>query len=320
MFFDKLLDFGEIIMGCRFLTVDVFTGSTFDGAQIAVVPKAQNLTTELMQKIAAELNLWRTVFVVAEDKNNANFSIRIFNQKKEFEFGGHATIGAIHALAQEQALNLVEGENNFTLNEAYGNVACTVEISGGKPVFQQFTSQAKIEIDRFTPTIEELSEFLTIKPYHLNVNGFNPLLVASHVPYLFVPVDNYASLSHIDFDYKAWAASSAPATFASSIFLFTMSENIVNGESQPHFHCRMVGPHFSHHEDPPIGAAMPAFSAYLHQFSVGKNLPLNFIAERGAFAGRKSEIHVEVLNASDNTVEVKIGGKAILASQGELYL
>ncbi len=158
MFFDKLLDFGEIIMGCRFLTVDVFTGSTFDGAQIAVVPKAQNLTTELMQKIAAELNLWRTVFVVAEDKNNANFSIRIFNQK-EFEFGGHATIGAIHALAQEQALNLVEGENNFTLNEAYGNVACTVEISGGKPVFQQFTSQAKIEIDRFTPTIEELSEF-----------------------------------------------------------------------------------------------------------------------------------------------------------------
>ena len=65
-------------MACRFLTVDVFTNKIFEGAQIAVVPNAEQLSAELMQKIAAELNLWRTVFILPTT-TSASFTVRIFN-------------------------------------------------------------------------------------------------------------------------------------------------------------------------------------------------------------------------------------------------
>lgn len=302
-------------MGCRFLTVDVFTSEAFEGAQIAVVPNAEHLSDINMQKIAAELSVWRTVFILPSSNEQNAQAIRIFNQQREFDFGGHATIAAIHALGVLNKKALSEGENEFILEEKYGDVTCTVNMQNDKPVFHQFTSQTKVEIDRFTPTLQELSEFLSIKSYHFDVKNFNPLLVASHVPYLFVPVDNYASLSSVHFDYKAWTASSAPSNFASSIFLFSVSEN--NG--QAHFHCRLVGPDIGLHEDPPIGAAMPAFAAYLKQFPIASQLPLKFIAERGAFAGRKSELHVEIIAADNHTVTVKIGGEAVLVSQGEMY-
>ncbi|MGJ8693350.1 MAG: PhzF family phenazine biosynthesis protein [Thalassotalea sp.] len=303
-------------MTCNFLTVDVFTATAFNGAQIAVVPDAKALSAQQMQNIAGEFNLWRTVFITNAPSANQACNIRIFNAKKEFDFGGHATIGAIHAIAKLGLLQFSEGSNDFVIKENYGDVACNVEIKAGEPIFQQFTSQAKVEIDRFTPTLEELSEFLSTESYHFISNDFHPLLVASHLPYLFIPVDNCASLSSIHFDYKAWATSSAPATFASAIFLFSMSEE----RGQKHFHCRLVGPNFGLHEDPPIGAAMPAFAAYLNQFAVGQSLPFNFIAQRGVYAGRKSELHVEILAAQEQQVSVKIGGEAVLVSNGEMFL
>lgn len=301
-------------MSCNFLTVDVFTAQAFEGAQIAVVPDAESLSTEDMQKLAQEFNLWRTVFVTSKQAKHCQ--IRVFNAKREFDFGGHATIGTIHALAYLGELSLSEGDNQFVIKENYGDVLCNVQVKNGEAVFQQFTSEATTEIDSFTPRLEEFSDFLSVDASHFHVAGFHPLLVASHLPYLFVPVDNFATLSSIHFDYKAWTASTAPATFANAIFLFSVSEH----QGQPYFHCRLVGPNFGLQEDPPIGAAMPAFASYLTQFAMGKHLPLKFIAERGVYAGRKSELHVEILSAQANKVSVKIGGQAVLVSKGELFV
>lgn len=303
-------------MTCSFFTVDVFTDQAFQGAQIAVVPDASELSAEQMQQYAQEFNLWRSVFVTSAVNEDKARKLKVFNSKKEFDFGGHATLAAIHALAETGQLSLEEGSNEFILQENSGDVHCNVDMQAGKAVFQQFTSDTQIEIDRFTPRLDELASFLSVKPYHFEVSGFQPLLVASHLPYLFVPVDNYATLSSIQFDYNAWTASTAPATFANAIFLFSVSQN----QGELHFHCRLVGPNFGIHEDPPIGAAMPAFAAYLSQFSVGQNLPLSFVAERGIYAGRKSEVYVDVISVSDSAVRVKIGGQAVLMSKGEVLV
>jgi len=69
--------------------------------------------------------------------------------------------------------------------------------------------------------------------------------------------------------------------FCQFYFLFSATEH--NGKA--HFHCRLVGPNFGLHEDPPIAAAMPAFSAYIAQY---KSVPTQFTAERGAF--REEEV------------------------------
>lgn len=303
-------------MSCDFYTVDVFTAERFEGAQIAVIPDASALNEEQMQKMAAEFNLWRTVFILPSEQADAAKQLRIFNAKKEFQFGGHATLAAIYTLAKQELIEVNEGLNSFLLKENYGDVACQVTMKNGEPIFNQFMTQAKPEFDRFTPTEDELSDILSLKSYHFSVKGFTPMLASTHLPYLFVPVDNFASLSAAQFNYKAWSESSAPATFANALFLFSVS----NSNDGLHFHCRLVGPAFGLHEDPPIGAAIPAFAGYLNQFLIGQNLPLSFVAERGAFVGRKSILHVELLSNNEGEISVNIGGEAVLVSEGKVYL
>ena len=48
----------------RYRVVDVFTSEPLAGNPLAVFPNARNLSTDLMQKIARELNLSETVFVL----------------------------------------------------------------------------------------------------------------------------------------------------------------------------------------------------------------------------------------------------------------
>lgn len=301
-------------MAIKFYTVDVFTKKRFEGAQIAVVPDAQGLSDEQMLAIAAEFNLWRTVFILPSDK--AQKKIRIFNGKREFEFGGHPTIAAIYALAKTGELELKEGENQFSLEETHGCVSCKVTMENGEPVFNQFTTAANLEFDRFTPSAEELGDMLSIESYHFNVNGFTPLLVATHIPYLIVPVDSFESLKAARFNYDAWARSAAPATCANAILLFSGKSAFSTSD----FHCRLVGPVFGIHEDPPIGASIPAFAGYLNQFPVYSELPSKFVAERGAHQGRRSFLHVDMVSKKDNELTVNIGGSAVLSSEGQLLI
>lgn len=301
-------------MAIKYYTVDVFTKNRFEGAQIAVVPEAEGLTEAQMLQIAGEFNLWRTVFVT-----QANFGVpklRIFNQSREFEFGGHPTIAAIYCLAKTGVIKLSEGQNDFLLEEAHGKVPCSVLVKDGEPIFNQFETSARPEYDKFTPSADELGEMLSIDSYHFNVNGFTPMLVATQIPYLIVPVDSFESLKAARFNYDAWARSTAPATCANAILLFSGKNALSNSD----FHCRLVGPVFGIHEDPPVGAAMPAFAGYLNQFPVYSELPVGFVAERGAHQGRKSFLHIEMLESLDGEIKVKMGGHAVLATEGKLLI
>lgn len=301
-------------MSIQYYTVDVFTKTRFQGAQIAVIPNANTLSEAHMLQIAEEFRVWRTVFIFPSE--SADYKIRIFNGTREFAFGGHPTIAAIYVLSHTGALALKEGKNNFTLEESHGIVDCSVEVKDGKPVFNQYSASSHAEVDVFTPDAEELSEILSLQSYHFNVNGFKPLLVTTHTPYIIVPVDCFESLQAARFNYDAWARSAAPATCANSILLFCGK----GAFSTSDFHCRLLGPVFGIHEDPPIGASVPAFAAYLNQFPAYKNLPARFIAERGAFTGRSSFLHVDVLSYQDQKVDIKMGGNATLFSEGTLYI
>ena len=48
----------------RFIQLDVFTEEAFAGNSLAVFPEAEGLTDEQMMKIAREMNLSETVFVL----------------------------------------------------------------------------------------------------------------------------------------------------------------------------------------------------------------------------------------------------------------
>ena len=59
---------GKQLVSHRFIQLDVFTREPFAGNPLAVFPEAEGITSEEMMKIAREMNLSETVFVLKPDK------------------------------------------------------------------------------------------------------------------------------------------------------------------------------------------------------------------------------------------------------------
>ena len=83
----------------RFVQVDVFTDTPFGGNPLAVFPEAEGLTTEEMQKLAKEMNLSETTFVLPSEAQGADFKVRIFTPAAELPFAGHPVVGTHWVLA-----------------------------------------------------------------------------------------------------------------------------------------------------------------------------------------------------------------------------
>ena len=77
----------------RYRIVDVFTDVALEGNALAVFPDAAGLDTQHMQKIARELNLSETTFVVPSSRPDCAVGVRIFTPTREMLFAGHPTIG-----------------------------------------------------------------------------------------------------------------------------------------------------------------------------------------------------------------------------------
>src|SRR5437762_498129 len=86
-------------MKIEFQTVDVFTNKQFGGNPLAVVADARGLSSEQMQRIAAEFNLSETTFVLPPADSANTAAVRIFTPKAEMPFAGHPNVGTGFVLA-----------------------------------------------------------------------------------------------------------------------------------------------------------------------------------------------------------------------------
>jgi len=87
-------------MNKDFVQVDAFSARQLYGNPAAVVFDADDLPSETMQKIAQEMNLSETVFIVKPTTGEADYRARIFTPKSELPFAGHPTVAAAHALLE----------------------------------------------------------------------------------------------------------------------------------------------------------------------------------------------------------------------------
>ena len=151
----------------RFVQLDVFTDEPFAGNPLAVFPEAEGLTDEQMLKIAREMNLSETVFVLRPDKEttangkqqSANSKqpeaaaevlrrLRIFTPAREIPFAGHPVVGTWNALAREGVVPIPEGGQGWTRihhEVGIGVLPVDIEFKDGAPV-QVVMTQGKFEI------------------------------------------------------------------------------------------------------------------------------------------------------------------------------
>lgn len=104
----------------RILTVDVFAEKSLAGNQLAVVLDAEDIPEDVMQRIAKEMNISETTFVMAPVDPAHAARVRIFTPASELPFAGHPTVGTAWVLATE---GLVPGGAlEFVLEEGVGPV------------------------------------------------------------------------------------------------------------------------------------------------------------------------------------------------------
>src|SRR5688500_20361882 len=80
--------------------VDVFTTETLAGNPLAVFTQPSEIDEVVMQKIAREMNLAETTFVLPAESLDCVARVRIFTPQKEMIFAGHPTIGNAFVLRE----------------------------------------------------------------------------------------------------------------------------------------------------------------------------------------------------------------------------
>ena len=88
----------------RYRVVDVFTEHPLEGNALAVFTDASTMDATTMQRIARELNLAETAFILPPTRTDCAARVRIFTPAKEMLFAGHPTIGTSFVLLDEGIL------------------------------------------------------------------------------------------------------------------------------------------------------------------------------------------------------------------------
>jgi trans-2,3-dihydro-3-hydroxyanthranilate isomerase len=303
-------------MSLSYYVADVFTNQIFSGAQIAVFPNADDLTTEQMASIASEMNLSETVFVSNPNKDKTSRRMRIFSPLAEIDFAGHPIIATAFVLGHCGEVELHEGITPLTFIQNSGEIDVNVTVDGGKPTFVQFATKVSAVIDRYAPSDIELAEFLSISPDEIDKKKYSTRVVSCGFPYLIVPVWNYETVRKAKFNYEAWNHSSAPLTAALEVLLFSPKTPYIDAN----FNARLLGPNIGIHDDPPVGSAIPAFASYLCSFDFTQLGTHTYAVDRGDENSRRSVLNVEMDHKAQPELALRIGGEAVMVAEGKLYI
>lgn len=302
-------------MSHTYYTLNVFTDTPFQGAQIAVFPEAENIEESLLPKIAQELNLSMTVFIHQNNSTDEQaFGIRAFSPRQEVEFAAPPILAAGHILAKTGKV-ILEGQHTPIVFKQNGqDIIANITKSEDATYPVQFTLQSNPIIDRYTPSKQELAAILSLDEKDIDNTQFKTLLVSCGMPYLVIPVRSQEAIRKARFDTKEWGQSSAPSSAAQEILIFTTKTDT----SDTNFHARLLGPTIGLHEDPPIASAMPSFTGYLASHDHIRDGTYTFAIDRGTKETRRSLLHIEMDKRKGRALTLRVEGQSVLISKSTL--
>jgi trans-2,3-dihydro-3-hydroxyanthranilate isomerase len=298
-------------MRYRFLTADVFTDRPFGGNPLAVFPDARGISPERMQQVARELNLSETVFVLPPEDLGHTRRLRIFTPGMELPFAGHPTVGTALILAWLGEVPLTGEETRIVFEEGVGPVPVAIRAADGKAVFAQLSASQLPEL-RSAPSAPELAEMLSLDPDDILTGGDSPQAVSCGVAFLFIPLRDRDALRRARVRLDRWETLLAHS-WAPHVYVFTRDHELPETDLR----VRMFAPAMGIAEDPATGAAAAAFGGYLGSRS-SEDGTLRWTLEQGFEMGRPSLLHLEVDRAGGEITAVRVGGGAVLMSEGTM--
>jgi trans-2,3-dihydro-3-hydroxyanthranilate isomerase len=308
----------------KFLQFDVFTDRKFCGNPLAVFPEAEGITDEQMMKIAREMNLSETVFVLKSESDEVLRRLRIFTPIREIPFAGHPIVGTWTALAQEGIVPIPEGGSGWQRifhEVGIGILPVDIEFKDGKAV-QVVMTQGTFEIlDEIDDAHEQAEVARALGIDREDLDESLPIqVITTGLSCLAVPIRSLADLRDTRVDatlladvYKRHGGTGCHA--------FTR-ETMELGASRAH--ARFFAPADNIPEDPATGSACGALGGYLVHHGALSLEPADgrykFVIEQGDFIHRRSRINLDVKGQAGKVEEVKVGGLAVLVARGEVFV
>ena len=279
-------------MSYRYRVLDVFTRRALEGNPLAVFPDNLNLPTETMQKIAKELNLSETVFVMAATRAGCVARLRIFTPARELEFAGHPTIGTAFLLVDE---GRTQGASQFLLEENVGPVPIRVDSADGVPLIWLTTPPI-----RYGPKYDRKLCAAAIGLTSNDLLDAEPQLLSTGNPALFIPVKDPEAVDRAWLD--AGGMTQLKKHHNESVLVFVFAP-VPSGA-----YSRMFGPDHGVSEDPATGSATGPLARFMmdHRLIADRD-GTEFVSEQGAKMGRRSLLRVRIYG--DNGANgIAVGG------------
>lgn len=300
-------------MRYRYYTADVFTDKPFGGNPLAVFTDPGELSPELMQSAAKELNLSETVFVFPPDDPGNTRRLRIFTPGSELAFAGHPTVGTAHVLASIGAIQLEGKETRIVFEEGVGPVPVTLWAEEGKPVFAQLSAALMPEYGPPPPPAADIAAVLSLAVDDLDSSA-PPQALSCGLPYLCVQLRDRAAVTRARLRIDEWERVLA-SYWAPFIYFYALDPELPGSD----VHARMFAPGVGVPEDPATGSAATVLAGLLAARAARASVcegSFKWVIEQGFEMGRPSLIAAEADVQGGAVVAIRVGGPSVLMTEG----
>jgi trans-2,3-dihydro-3-hydroxyanthranilate isomerase len=273
----------------RYAIVDVFTQTPLEGNGLGVFTDARGLSAERMQRLARELNLSETVFLLPA-REGGDCRLRIFTPTSELSFAGHPVLGTAFVLGWAHE------RDALTLETAVGLVRVELARERGRVVFGRMRQPIPTwrAYEREAELLLALGTERSQLPVEVYSNG--PL-------HVYVELGSEEAVAGLRPDMSALDAMGeiGVSCFAGS------------GAS---WKTRMFAPGLGVPEDPATGSAAGPLSVHLGRHGrvpFGEEIEIR----QGAEIGRPSLLYARCAGTSERIDWVEVGGSAVIVAGGQ---
>ena len=287
--------------------VDAFTDKPFGGNPAGLVLDNKDLSDELMQNIAKEMNLSETAFVkkLGEDR----YYIRFFTPLCEVDLCGHATIGSFYALAKQGYIKSIEeGKRKITLLTKDYELSIEITYKDREPIrviMEQGTPKSYGILD----SIDDIILVSNLRSYDIGFEELKlfPELISTGLKDIILPLKTKEALDKLEFDMGGLKELSKKID-AIGVHAFYLPS-----KDSKEVYTRNFAPLVGIDEEAATGTANGALIYYLktHGLISGNEI----LAHQGESLNRPSKIHCYI-EENHGEYKVKIGGSSYITLEG----
>lgn len=280
-------------MELHYEVVDVFTEHALEGNALAVFTDARGLASETMQRIARELNLSETTFVLPATLPEAAARVRIFTPNSEMVFAGHPTIGTAFVVRERGIVPRTASQ--FVLEEKVGPVKVRVEGAERPMIWLETPPIAK------GPAFDRAlcARTLGLSEEHL-LDGVPCRFLTAGNPTIFIPLRDAAAVDAARIDSAALRELVASQSEPTCIFAFAPTPTGA--------YSRMFAEELGVVEDPATGSATGPLAAFMLDHGLAPTADgTRLVSEQGTKMGRRSLLHVLIRGEMGGTA-IEVGG------------